>query len=135
LLDLKRKVESGVDVILTQVVFSSVKFIEFVKQCRKIGISNEIPIIPGLYIPHNLDELNLMLKITKVSMDSTVYENFRNLKDDSEGFKDFSLSFMSKMIHDIQGNSQEFIKGFHFFTLNNFEMVQRLINVIDFKEE
>jgi methylenetetrahydrofolate reductase (NADPH) len=135
LLYLKRKVESGVDVILTQVVFSADKFIEFVNRCRKIGISSDIPIIPGLYIPHNFDELNLMLKITKVSMDSTAYEKFRSLKDDCEGFKDFSLSFMTKMIHDIQENSQEFIKGFHFFTLNNFEMVQRLINVIDFKEE
>lgn len=135
LMSLKRKVDCGVDVILTQVVFSPEKFVEFVENCRKVGISPNIPIIPGLYIPLSFSELNLMLKITKVSMNSGTYKVFESLKDDPESFKSFSLSFMTKLIKDIQRTSPEFTRGFHFFTLNNFEMIQNLIKLVDFSEE
>lgn len=121
--------------ILTQVVFSAEKFIEFIRKCRDAGISSNIPIIPGLYIPFTFDELNLLLRITKVTINSEIYEKFKSLKDDPEGFKNFSLSFLTKIIHDIQENSPEVIRGFHFFTMNNFEMVQRLVKIIKFSEE
>jgi methylenetetrahydrofolate reductase (NADPH) len=68
---LKRKVEAGVDVILTQVVFSAERFAAFVKNCRAVGI-NQVPIIPGLYIPLNLKELELMLRITSSNLRTTM---------------------------------------------------------------
>lgn len=130
--NLKRKVESGVDIILTQVNFSADAFIGFVKRCRGGGI--DVPIIPGLYIPHNFSELNLILRITKASMEPKAYEKFKALKDNDEEFQKFSLAFMTKMIGDIQATSSEFIRGFHFFTMNNFTMIQKLIETVDVSE-
>lgn len=130
--NLKRKIEAGVDVILTQVVFSATKFIEFVGKCRKIGISLDVPIIPGLYIPHDLIELDSILKITKVSMEKEIYENFKDLQDDPEAFQTLGLSVITSMIDMIRRDSPEFIRGFHFFTMNNFKMVQRLIQEVPF---
>lgn len=135
LMNLKRKVESGVDIILTQVVFSSEIFISFVKKCRECGISSHVPIIPGLYIPFSFKELNLILKITKVSIDPEIYQNLEVLKDDTEEFQKVSLNFMKKIIENIQENSSEYIRGFHFFTMNNFKMIQKLIEIVDFSEE
>lgn len=131
--NLKRKVESGVDVILTQVVFSPEKFAAFVKNCRLVGIVK--PIIPGLYIPLNLKQLDLMLRITKVSIDHEVYANFKRLEHDNDMFRSFSVEFMTKLIADIQTLSTEFIRGFHFFTLNNFEMVNMITDTIKFSEQ
>lgn len=133
--NLKRKVECGVDVILTQTVFSAKKFVEFTSKCREVGISTHVPIIPGLYIPYTFQELKTILKITKVSMEPETFDKFETLKDDLEEFQEFSLNFMMKMIREIQENSSEFIRGFHFYTMNNFKMVQELVKVIDFTEE
>lgn len=120
---------------MTQVVFSVAKFVEFVRKCREIEISSEVFIIPGLYIPFNFKELNLVLRITKVAMDPATYKKFEELKDDDEQFKKLSLAFMTNLIRGIQETSSEFIRGFHFFTMNHFEMIQSLVEFIDFSEE
>jgi methylenetetrahydrofolate reductase (NADPH) len=133
--NLKRKVETGVDVILTQVVFSAEKFVEFVRKCRDIGISRHVPIIPGLYIPYNFKELNSILKITKVSIDLEIYQTFEGLKEDPEEFQKFSLTFTTNMIKSIQQTSPEFIRGFNFFTMNNFQMIHKLVELVNFSEE
>lgn len=44
--NLKRKVESGANYIVTQLFFDNSKFFEFVDKCRNAGI--DVPIIPGL---------------------------------------------------------------------------------------
>lgn len=135
LANLKMKIDSGADIILTQVVFSADIFVGFLIKCREIGISSEVFIIPGLYIPYSWNELKTILRITKVSMKKEIYDKFYDLKDDDENFKKFSLNFTVKMILDIQLRSPEIIRGFHFFTFNNFEMVQNIIEIVNFSEE
>lgn len=45
---LKRKVDAGADFIITQLFFNAQDFIDFVANCRRIGI--QVPIIPGMAI-------------------------------------------------------------------------------------
>lgn len=135
LYNLKHKIECGVDIVLTQVVFSASKFVEFVNNCNEIGISSDVIIIPGLYIPSNWKELKLVLRITKISMGQETYEKFKELKDDDQKFKEFSLAFMTELIQEIQQTSSVFIKGFHFFSMNNLEMIKKLVEIINFSGE
>lgn len=130
ILNLKKKIDSGVDIILSQVCFSAETFVDFVKRCRSVNIS--IPILPGLYIPRNLKELNFLLNLTKASIEAQVYGNLQRLEDDCEGFQQFSLEFTAQLVNDIKRKSPEHIPGFHFFSMNNFEMIQKLAQVIDF---
>jgi methylenetetrahydrofolate reductase (NADPH) len=43
---MKLQVEAGADIILSQMFFEAQQFIQFVIDCRKIGIV--VPIIPGI---------------------------------------------------------------------------------------
>lgn len=126
---LRKKVKSGVHFILSQVVFSSKKFIKFVEKCRKVGIT--IPIIPGLYIPSSMKKLDSFLRVTNVSMNAEIYENFKRLENDKVGFKGAGLLLTRKLIKEIK-QSPHYVPGFHFFTKNNFEMVRRLVECEDF---
>lgn len=50
LLYLKRKVDAGADFIISQMFFEADDFINFVRDCRRIGI--HVPIIPGMTFCH-----------------------------------------------------------------------------------
>lgn len=80
--NLKRKIESGADYIVTQLFFDNQKFFEFEKKCREAGIT--VPIIPGLkpiatkrhlsMLPHRFhvdlpDELSLSVMKAKDNQD------------------------------------------------------------------
>lgn len=125
------KVDAGVDVILTQIVFSADKFVEFVTICRQIGI--QVPILPGLYIPHNYKELKRIIQITKIQMPEEIYQHFKSRRENDEEFKKFSINWMMTVLKDIKQKSPEFIAGYHFFTMNNLEMIQKCIQLIDFQ--
>lgn len=44
---LKMKVDAGADFVITQLFFEAERFIDFVKECRAMGIT--VPIIPGIF--------------------------------------------------------------------------------------
>lgn len=46
LIHLKEKVDAGADFIITQLFFNAQVFLDFVNDCREIGI--RVPIIPGI---------------------------------------------------------------------------------------
>lgn len=129
---LKLKVEAGVDVIITQLTFSAEAFCKFVESCRRVGIPHEIPILPGLYIPRSFDELNRILKITNVTMPPQLYEDFEKLRDFEEKFQSRGLSHTVEIIEDIQSNCSEFIRGFHFYTMNDLSMLKKLTQIVNF---
>jgi methylenetetrahydrofolate reductase (NADPH) len=129
---LRLKVDAGVDAVLTQLTFSAEDFCKLVHDCRNNGVS--VPIIPGLYIPENLNRLNHLLKITNASMPIKLQQELESLKDDEEKFQERSLSFVANLIGDIQKNSCEHIRGFHFFTLNSLTMLSKLITIVNFSD-
>jgi methylenetetrahydrofolate reductase (NADPH) len=55
---LKQKIKNGAEYIITQMFFDNKKFFDFVKKCRKAGIT--VPIIPGLKPIATKKQLNLI---------------------------------------------------------------------------
>lgn len=81
-----------------------------------------------MYIARNLKELDFVLQLAKVSIDAEVYGTFKKLENDEKAFKTVSLEFTRKIIDEIK----HLVPGFHFFTMNGFEMVARLVECEDF---
>ena len=123
------QIDAGVDFILTQVVFSADVFVKFLCNCRRVGIT--VPIIPGLYIPHNFTELNRLMMITKIQMPAYYYEAFKSRRENDEDFKTYSVIWMMALIRDIKQKSPEFVPGFHFFTMNNFDMIKKCLPLME----
>jgi methylenetetrahydrofolate reductase (NADPH) len=131
---LKRKVESGADVVITQLTFSAENFCTFVKSCRMAGISEDIPIIPGLYIPRALEELDKILQITHAQIAQQFYDDLKNVANCEVKFQELGLTQTVTCMREIQRDCSEFVRGFHFYTMNNNFMLQRLTHAIDFSE-
>lgn len=118
--------------IITQICFSATTIVEFIKKCRSNDI--KVPIIPGLYIPRNFQELKRILDFTKVEISKELFEKFKSLENNQEEFEKYSIDFMSNMIREIQAKSSERIICYHFFSMNDFTMIKKIILDTDFSE-
>ncbi|KAF9389627.1 hypothetical protein CPC16_005694 [Podila verticillata] len=116
---LKEKVDAGADFIVTQLFFDVPKFLDWVKQCRAIGIS--CPIIPGVmpiqaYASFKKNTVDL-------SVPQWILDGIEPIKNDDQAIRAFGIEVGIKMTLElIEGG----VCGIHYYTFN-LERSTRLI--------
>lgn len=129
---LKTKVEAGADAIITQVVYESDVFTKFVGTCRKYGI--QIPIHCGVYAPVTFSGLKRMEELTRQSVPETLMSEYKMFENDEQLFKEFAVETTVKLVRDVlKQNKGNGVFGVHFFTMNNFEQVSRVLKQLELK--
>lgn len=79
---LKQKVDAGAEYVITQMFFDNDRFEEYVKKCRKAGIS--VPIIPGLKPINIKNQLNILPKIFHTEIPEDLTKELRKCKTNDE---------------------------------------------------
>jgi len=79
---LKEKVDKGSDYIVTQMFFDNSKYIAFVNNCRKNGIT--IPIIPGIKPLTTKKQLDILPEIFHLVIPEALVSEVRKCKDDAQ---------------------------------------------------
>lgn len=99
---------------------------DFVKLCRTKGI--KIPILIGIYIPNNLQALKTILHITSVQMSQEDYQEYQQQAEKGQTFfHDYAVEQSTTMIRTLMANENLNVYGFQFFTMNQFENVQKVL--------
>ncbi|XP_047363059.1 methylenetetrahydrofolate reductase isoform X2 [Vespa velutina] len=124
LFHLKAKVDAGADFIITQIFFESDTFINFVNDCRNIGIT--IPIIPGIFPIPEYKSLQRMTDVCRLNIPNKIFDRLEAIKNDDEAVKNFGIEFAINLIKDIIERRASY--GFHLFTLNKITMIQNICN-------
>ncbi|XP_063625174.1 methylenetetrahydrofolate reductase (NADPH)-like [Cydia splendana] len=119
LLNLKEKIDSGADFILTQAFFEKEVFNNFAKTCKEIGIT--VPIIPGVFLFENLKQLNGFINLCKVKVSQDLLEKLKNKEESSITGQEI----VKKLLQDLIADNE--IKHFHFFTLNKLDIVSDFV--------
>lgn len=127
LLYLKEKVDSGADMIITQVSFSLDKILAFIRDCRAMGIS--VPIIPGIYVPYTYSGLKFMTNITKVYPSAEDMKEYKRRKYDPKEFRDYAVQQAIKLIRGLF-DSDLGIYGLQFFTTNHFDHIAKIVDEV-----
>ncbi|CAI9090755.1 OLC1v1025587C1 [Oldenlandia corymbosa var. corymbosa] len=109
---LKRKVDAGADLIITQLFLDSDFFLKFVNDCRQVGIT--CPIVPGILLMNSYNSLRIA-KMVKVKFPGEVMATLETIKDDEEALRNYGVHLMTEMCKKILGHG---IKTLHFYTLN-----------------
>lgn len=128
--NLKAKVDAGANFIITNTCFNINQLAEFIKLCRHIGIT--VPIIPGIYVPTSFDEMTQMCKICNVIIPANQMEIFQRYQHDNELFAKFAIENATKFITQIFQFDFERMPGVHFFTLNKYEHIVKVVQKCDF---
>jgi len=125
---LKAKVEAGADFIITQICFESRVLIDFVRDCREIGI--QIPILPGILAPASHACLEKMVDTCGLDVPVKIKDDLVRMKEDDEAARKYSIDLITRIITDVIRSGATC--GFHLFTLNRLSLVAEICKRIEF---
>ncbi len=111
--NLKRKVDSGVDFLITQLFFDNRHYFDFLNRTRQEGIN--IPIIPGIMPILNLKQSQRFTKMCGASLSDSLLAKFDGVEDDMEKVRAIGINHAIEQCRDLV---QSGAPGIHFYTLN-----------------
>ncbi|TVU44433.1 hypothetical protein EJB05_03874 [Eragrostis curvula] len=110
---LKRKVDAGADLIVTQLFYDTDIFLKFVNDCRQIGIA--CPIVPGIMPINNYKGFVRMTGFCKTKIPAEITAALDPIKDNEEAVKAYGVHLGTEMCKKILASG---IKTLHLYTLN-----------------
>jgi len=123
--NLKKKVDAGADIIITQLFFDNKHYFNFVDRVRNEGI--EIPVIPGL-MP--ILSANQIKKITTMC-GSSIPDNLINKLNNADSNDAYAEEIG---INQCIEQSKELLKkgapGIHYYVLNKSYHIKRILNSV-----
>ncbi|XP_074109764.1 methylenetetrahydrofolate reductase (NADPH) [Cotesia typhae] len=124
---LKEKVDAGADFIITQIIYDSKAFINFVKDCQENGIA--VPILAGVMPIINYSSLMKTINVCGLKIPESVHKNLEKIKQDDLVVHQYGVKLIIEIITDIMDHG---FYGFHFFTFNKSETVLEILNKLNF---
>ncbi|XP_011074036.1 probable methylenetetrahydrofolate reductase [Sesamum indicum] len=110
---LKRKVDAGADLIVTQLFYDTDIFLKFVNDCRQIGIT--CPIVPGIMPINNFKGFLRMTGFCKTKIPPEIMAALEAIKDNEEAVRAYGIHLGTEMCKKIMASG---IRTLHLYTLN-----------------
>jgi methylenetetrahydrofolate reductase (NADPH) len=123
--NLKRKVEAGADVVITQLFYNNDDFFRFRDRCRELGIN--VPIIPGLLPVTNLAQIQRIASLCGAKLPAKFVAALDKYADDAEGQFETGVRFATEQT---QGLLAAGVPGIHFYVLNKSEAARRVLSAL-----
>ena len=109
---LKRKVDAGADVIITQMFFDNAVFYRFVEKCRAAGIT--VPIIPGLKPLSSRNQVFSLPETFSIDIPLELTEAILSTGDDKEKAFRIGTDWCIAQCRDLLGHG---VPAIHFYTM------------------
>jgi len=110
---LKDKVDAGADSIITQLFYDVDQYLQWVKDCREIGIT--VPIIPGIMPIGSYAGFFRMTGFCKTKIPQALKDGLNAVKDNEEAVKEFGVQIVTDMCRRLLDAGAP---GLHIYTLN-----------------
>lgn len=119
--NLKKKVDAGAGVLLSQLFFDNNFFYRFVEDCRIAGI--DVPITPGIMPVINAAQIKRMVTICGASLPERFEKIIHKFEDNREALFDAGMSYALSQIIDLLAND---VDGIHLYTMNNPTVARKI---------
>lgn len=111
--NLKRKVDAGVDFLITQLFFDNRRFLRFRDRADKAGIN--VPIIAGIMPILSAKQVERFAAMCGVSIPASLRKKIESVGDDTEALRHVGMFHATKQCLNLLRNG---VAGLHFYTLN-----------------
>ncbi|MHC5225081.1 methylenetetrahydrofolate reductase [Ignatzschineria sp. LJL83] len=130
LLHLKRKVDAGANLAISQFFFDIDAFLRFRDRCVAVGIEAEI--VPGLLPVSNYESLIKFAGPLNVKIPTWLHKRYEGLENDPETRNLVGASIAIDMVRVLR---KEGIKDFHFYTLNRSELTYAICHTLGLRPD
>jgi methylenetetrahydrofolate reductase (NADPH) len=123
--NLKLKVDSGADAIITQLFYDNNVFYRFLEQCRTLGIDK--PIVPGLMPILGLNQIKRIADKCGATIPEHLLAQLKQAGDNAEKIWEISVTHTANQALDLL---QHGVPGIHFYVLNSDYHIAEIIRRI-----
>ena len=119
---LKKKVDAGADVVITQMFFDNSVFYRFVDRCRAAGIT--VPIIPGLKPISTARQIALLPEAFSIDIPVELTEAIRQAGDDKEAVYRIGTDWCIAQCRDLLFHG---LPAVHFYTMGKSRNIVEIL--------
>jgi methylenetetrahydrofolate reductase (NADPH) len=113
LANLKRKVDAGVDFLITQMFYRNADYFAFVERARAIGIG--LPIVPGIMPITNVAQIERIAKLSGAAIPAELQADLDRTRDDDAAARAVGIAHAIRQCRELLRRGAP---GIHFYTLN-----------------
>jgi methylenetetrahydrofolate reductase (NADPH) len=125
---LKRKVDAGADMIITQLFYDPEEYLDYLDECKKIGIN--VPNIPGLLPIQNYNSFKRIVDMCSLKVPQELSENLEKYKSDDDKVKEYGINNCTEICKKLLERG---VKGIHFYTMNLEKSTGEVLNKLGWK--
>lgn len=119
---LKRKIDAGVEFVITQLFLDNVHYFRFVERARAAGV--EVPIVPGIMPMVSLRNLRAAMRLSPGSeTPQALEEALARTEDDPEASMAVGVEWATRQCAELLAQGAP---GIHFYTLNKSPATRRV---------
>jgi methylenetetrahydrofolate reductase (NADPH) len=122
LANLKRKVDAGGDVVITQLFYDNDDFFRFRDRCRASGI--RVPIVPGLLPVTNFAQIQRITSLCGARLPARFVSDLQAAGDDADRQFAIGVEFATRQTQDLIDAG---VPGIHFYVLNRSEAAAEVL--------
>jgi len=123
--NLKIKVDSGADQLVSQLFFDNHLFYSFLDRVEKVGI--QIPIEAGIMPVVNKSQIERMIALSKASMPAKLTALLARYGDNNEDMLEAGIDYAIEQILDLIAHG---VDGIHLYTMNNAYVARRISEAV-----
>lgn len=123
--NLKRKVDAGADVVVTQLFYDNEDFFRFRDRAEKLGI--RVPIVPGILPVTNLAQIRRITSLCGARLPTEFQTQLESQQDDAAGQFDIGVEFATRQVQELVDQG---VPGVHFYVLNKSQATAAVLQAI-----
>ncbi|HET6437934.1 MAG TPA: methylenetetrahydrofolate reductase [NAD(P)H] [Anaeromyxobacter sp.] len=127
--NLKRKVDAGIDFLVTQLFFDNTRYFEFVARARAAGIA--VPMLPGIMPIQTVEQIERMTRMCGASIPRLLRAAMDVRRSDPDAARDLGLAHATLQAADLLRRGAP---GIHFYTLNRSPSTRAILSALRIAE-